>query len=151
MTNVDNAIAGNLFACNSSLTAGGGEYPYVQLWNPLASGKILVVSKVEGRCEAAGVNSLNARTHNAALTTTINGAPPNLSIGETAAAADMLAESLVANNTGTTIVSVRTEQYEWKKLIESPVVVPQGQGLMVMSWAVGSRIDALFEWKEASA
>lgn len=124
-----------------------GQYSHVQLWNPAGSGKNVIVSEMGFSCSVAGV--VNLRSYNAALTTLGNVQAPKM-VGGPASVAQAR-DQTNASILGGTIASFEVAALSTfsQKLID-PIILPPGQGLVVVGTTVNIVVRASWQYYEES-
>jgi len=126
--------------------ASPGNYSYVQMWNPAASGVDVYIEKIE--LHGSAVNSLCFSSHNAALTT-LNTKVSNKIIGGVAPQAE-LRDQYSAGMIGTRIVDIDYPLANvYSDLLKGSVAkVPPGVGLIIGDLIVNTAFWIQFEWVE---
>lgn len=162
-TFVDNRISGDVNVINGEQNralAGGrlfggpdayeaAKYPYVQLWNPAASGKNLIITRVEAACSAAGdvffysqttalATNQPSRLQNALAAGAVGVAQLRVGPSATFPAPSFWRPQMVPANTPVTLFS------------ESPLILPPGNGWVIASNQLASRLVGYFSWFEAN-
>lgn len=137
--------AGNAFARGIYLAASVGNLSEIQLFNPVASNKIVIVRSI--LAASSGLSSIDLRTHNTALGTLV-GAGVNLLAGAAAAQGELRTATPAAAD-GTSFATIRaaaeTELYivpDWFMELGA------GEGLIVTSVLANSGNGAFFTWRE---
>lgn len=125
-----------------------GQYSYVQLWNPAASGVIGVVEYIS-YASIDAVSTLVLGIYTSALTTS-GALKGNKYLGSAAPALEIRKETN-ANALGTSIGYLFLDSvanYSKNRPIKQNIIIPNECGLFVRSAAVNHTITVGFEWIE---
>lgn len=122
---------------------------HVQLWNPAASGKILIVTHIDVIINPAAVLFVSMRSHNAALGALTQGSNHYLGeadgVGATCGVNNVgqlgVLRAYFRNDTGATI-------YKMPIMSDCPLIIPEGLGLVLVTDLINSELSALFHWME---
>jgi hypothetical protein len=136
---------GKAFSAIGAQTAVGGQNSHVQLWNPAASGVVLLVYNLTIATPAAGF--VFGGTYNAALTTQ-NNQGRNLLLG----GANGVCYTRTQSNAGGLPFNAKMYAVPANTNTLPPLpwicVVPQGQGLTFYHNTVNVELDLEFTWVE---
>jgi hypothetical protein len=137
------------FSGPAAVTASAGQYADSQLWNPPASGKNLVVTRMSVfSVTAAGVVHISS---NAAALTTLNQYGKSKKIGGAAGVGQLrYASSVAAIAVNPRLQSVALDA-AFKILdlpLSEPLLVPPGSGIVVEHSAVANHLNATYQWYE---
>lgn len=144
-----NTLTKRAFIQGANSLAQVGNYSHVQLWNPAASGKLLIVTHINIIVNPTAVLFITIRSHNAALGVLTQGSNKYLSeadgVGATCgvnnAAQFGTQRSYFRNATGATI-------FKMPSLDTHPLIIAEGLGLILVTDLLNNELNALFEWIE---
>lgn len=146
-------LMGGMFSGSPNCIPGAAANAIVQLWNPAASGKNLIVGSLEIVAPAAGALTGLVYTVAAQSPTdqTSGRAANNLSgaaigVGQVRVDAASVIPGVFANNLLRTMSAAASQAAGWK--VRGAVVVPPGKGLTIAATAVNLQLIANFEWFE---
>lgn len=124
-----------------------GNLSHVQLWNPGASGKNLVVEQVSTFTQGAGLSGFAGLGANVALTGLI-GSPPSKKVGGAASAVAQLRSQANAAILGLlpSMFNMTIQGPLFKP--NEPIIVPPGFGLNIVNGADNQDLGAHFEYFE---
>ena len=142
---LDRAINGQMFSYGLSVAASPGNYSYIQVFNPVGSGKTAVVLDCWADCAgvAAVANNFILALYNTALATNIGGMP-NLQNGAAASSSLLKSDQVAAGTLGSPIAHVglnatgSTPTY----IPEIYAVLGEGEGFVLSSTTINSHIRA---------
>lgn len=147
-----NSLIERAFLQGVHTAAVAGNNSHVQLWNPAASGKLLILTHIDIIVNPAAVLFVSIRLYNAALGALTQGSNKYLGepdgVGATCGVNNVgqlgVAMAFFRNDTGATI-------FKMPSLDTHPFVIPEGMGLVLVTDLVNSELNALFEWIEVAA
>lgn len=125
-----------------------GEYPGVQLWNPAASGKILIVDRITSHSNAA--KSHRMYYDNAALSTAAYEVSKHFDAALAASGGQVFKDSLaVIANYGTRVSSdiINNDFIKWVEG-KAPFMIDPGYGLSIVCSDLETSLRIIFEWIE---
>lgn len=140
-------LAGAAFMGYVGASALAPNYPYAQIWNPVGSGKFVVVEQIALWSVVAGALVV---THDDAARASLGNAGLSKRQGGSAPVAEFRYEAMAARHTtGLTAIAVQANVTELVKFTE-PVVLPPGAGLSVfhVENTVNTHVNGTFEWYE---
>lgn len=133
------------FLGSAFLAASVGNFSHVQLFNPAASGKTLLLRGLVGGSPSATQISINS--YNTALTT-LFGAGLNGLMGGAAGVAELRTQTNAAE-LGTTFGRFRVLAGDSRSLSAEWIAeIPEGKGVLLSGGAVNIHVDASFTWEE---
>ena len=142
------ALAGGMFTGTASQAAVGAQYAYAQLWNPVGSGKNLIVSNI--RYGSTAVTAIAMGFHNGALLTNNT---PTLALNKFADVAMGVGQVRAQASAGALLsVTMRVDycsanvMNDWG--VKGALIVPPGRGLMGWASTLGTNCLVNFEWLE---
>lgn len=150
---LERVLSGAAFSGVADIAAAAGVYSHVQLWNPAASAKNLIVTRLTfGAGSSVGVAFGGT---SAALTTLVAAASQNKKIGGAAGVAELRAQ----NDAALLVSGAGRMQYlgtpASNTLIDVPfseqIVVPPGYGLTMCATSVNIGLYSGFQWIEEAA
>lgn len=121
-----------------------GNYSHVQLWNPVGSGRRVVVTELAYDIGAQGVVSF--RAHNAALTNLGN--PVGAKLLGVAAGVAQVRTVEAAVQLGTQISGLVGDQITRIQKFSEPLVLPEGWGVMAVAGVVNTACRGNFQFFE---
>lgn len=143
-------IANNAFTAGVSMVAAAGEYPITQLWNPVGSGRLLIVSGVTATAASAGSASLRgglvrlANAFGGATAKKVGGtAGVGLTYYQSVPTASLSAISGYGNFSGKYYPANGQVEFRFVE----PVVLNPGAGLLCIG-GLGLDIGSFFEFFE---
>ena len=144
----ETSISGYAYFGGSNVTATAAQYSYSQLWNPVASGKRLIVDAVTASISVATYVQL--LTYGTQLSSGAGDDPQNKLIGGAASIA-LLREQKSASGLGTQFArrDMAADRYG-EFFFAQPIVVPEGQGLMAKSGVVNASMFIDYQFVEES-
>ena len=131
------------FITGTSQTAVAAQNSHIQLWNPAASGKLLIVEKIGFKIQTAGTVYL---AYYATTLATLAASQGNKYLGE-ADGVGLIKRATNAGALGTTISRLYyvTEQ---EFVFERPIIIGEEMGLVILNLTVDEYLKAYFEWIE---
>ncbi|KVT87474.1 hypothetical protein WK59_09325 [Burkholderia ubonensis] len=142
-------LSGSAFAMFGNVLNGvAGQYTRVQLWNPAASTKRIVIETVTPLSGAA--TEAMALAFNTAQLTTLVGAGVSKLAGGAAATGAVYTDTTATASTAAQdaiMFQMAANSNQQYKLVE-PIVLPPGNGLIVWGQSVNVGLGATFEWYE---
>lgn len=143
-----NSLVGNEFIGGTRLAPVAANFPHVQLFNPAASGIILIVKRIiaSHTVTATIINLLFYNTPFAAVSGTVR----NKLSGGVAPTAEMRTENLAAR-VGSMTWQVRLPIETFTEILlpsEPPIVLNAGEGIHVYPDAVNLDLNVSYSWKE---
>lgn len=142
-------LAGIAFSCRIQQVAVAAEYSYVQLWNPVASGKNLIVNKIAVSAGAAAA-LLDVRGFDASFADLASN-PQSKKINAALSVAECRRDTDASPNTGDALyaVYVPANTSALIPLVE-PFVVPPGNGLGCMNFVANNElVMSLDHWEQS--
>ena len=147
-------LIGQSFGAWGFFQAGAASYSNMQLWNPAASGVILVVRRVLLQVATGGM-TVNVGTSTAACSSTNVGGTTNKLFGGAAPLAQInmdLGTTRASPNIGL-VGTFFTQSFQSIATLftydpTEPYVIPAGKGLIMCSNQVGAGCGGGFEWFE---
>lgn len=139
--------AGQAFAGANKTAAAAGQYPHVQLWNPAASGKRVIVSEIGIDTSVAGdvaVRWSNAAL--AALATNPNGVSKMLGGG--GSAAEVRAEANAAILGAGQLYGIAAATTHIIHKLTEPMIINPGYGVIVVAVTVATSVRGNFQFYE---
>ena len=137
------------FIGSGDASASAAEYSCVQLWNPAASGKILMCSKLWAMTNAVALSCLALNHHSAALLTA--GIQGNKYLAE-AAGAGLVKQGYPGAITGTNIENWTMQPNKFTPLnLDAPITIGQGLGLVAGIDDDQTKLYVCFQWTEIPA
>lgn len=138
--------AGRCFARGTTLGASVGNFSEIQVFNPVGSGKQLLVYKAMG-CEDVG-SAIHFRIHNTALATLV-GTASNLLVGAAASSGEIrTAQPAALDGTVIAVFYVSARAIQDVASLWCAELSP-GQGVLITSNLANENICAAFFWNEA--
>lgn len=142
------SFKGRAFVGDSFQIAVGSQFSHVQLFNPAASGRLLVLRRVVG---VVGVASSVILRHYATALASLTGNGENKMLGSAASIAELRFTSNAAL-LGTRLVVARgSVDGDFKYKLAGPIIVPQNDGILVAVDLVNIYLGSSFEWIEMPA
>lgn len=142
--------AGIAFFASSSYGPSTGEYAFVQLWNPAASQRVVVLSKIVVCSNSAGYSSISIRENQAALGGVDAGGPNgnNKKIGGAASECEVRIGSSVSYPISNRIAWGLVSAAQATNTVEfnEPVIIPPGRGVIVVPSEFDRALSASFEF-----
>lgn len=142
-----NRTAANQAFIGSSFAGSvGGQYPLIQLWNPAASGKVVVLKSFSIGSSLAGTVDLRANT---VALAGVGGSLINKRLGGASGGAQVLNTNAVAITAGSVVSSYMmgangSIQFQ----LSEPIVMYPGNGVTADANVVAAAMVASFEWYE---
>lgn len=145
-------LAGQAFSGVSDIAGAAGVYSHVQLWNPAASGKNLVISRMNS-FSGTGATPIRIGKSSAALATLV-GSGLNKMLSGAASSAE-----LRSNNNAAVLFAAADRiqnvgvaaMYQTVDIpLGEPVIVVPGSGVTVVSMTVNTAMNASFQWSEVA-
>ena len=140
-----NSLIKRTFIGGWESTVSGGNPMNVELWNPAASGKLLICNRVNVWC--SGASKLRISHHNAAYAN--SGSQGNKYLGQAAGvglikyAGAALPATPIADNYIPATVNIPIEFVE-------PFIIPAGIGLVFSCVTTDLSLSVLFQWIEVN-
>jgi hypothetical protein len=141
---------GNIaFSAPSYCGAVAAQYAYAQLWNPVGSGKNIVISQLNASSASAGAIHFVKET---VMRPNLNAAQPiNKKIGAAqASVVQMRRENTTVLNSDDLAWQYVSANASFLYRLTEPIVVPPGTGVAIFNGAVGSDSGATYEYYEES-
>lgn len=140
-------LAGGMFVGAATITSSPGQYARCQIWNPVGSGKNLIVSQMSMGVAGAQIVYLSMQA-TALLTNQTPTAAGNKLLGGALGVGECRVESVAAplGSSFNQIYVPSGQSYMWG--IRGALVVPPGVGLLAVSAALNTTLTAGFEWFE---
>lgn len=140
---------GNAFMSGGNQGAAASNYSHIQFLNPVGSGVIATIDRVQMRAGAATI--LTMRRYDTALTSNVTG-KTNKYIGKAAPACQVRTQNN-ATALGTTISQARTgnSEYLLEMIGDGPIIVPEGLGIAFTTSSQNVQLTGFFEWREGSS
>lgn len=146
---VERSLSQSSFIGGDDSPAVAAQNSHVQLFNPTASGLQLIVNRIYARPSSA-TPTLRLTFHNAALTdlaTTLG----NKFLGASSPIGEVRSQAN-AGVLGTIIHFLRVPGTTAAEVIlDSPIIVPAGLGIVLVSATQNEAVTASFEWDEIGA
>ncbi len=146
---VQRSKSGASFWGGGGISAAAGVYSHCQLWNPVASPKLLVVRQIMvtgGPGVAGGFNIMSSSSPLASLFSTANALPKKLG------GVVSVAENRIENNAvklGGFLAGIYTMAGESKTFtLAEPIIVSPGYGLIVVGYQVNQYSSCIFQFYE---
>ncbi|MFH1931045.1 MAG: hypothetical protein ABIN18_05590 [Pseudomonadota bacterium] len=139
-------LTGQAFTGGTMVLGVAAQQTHIQLWNPVASGKIGILEQIHVWVQVA--TSLLFRTYNIALAAEgtyveinkyIGGAAPGLMV-------KMISSGPAIGNTFTRIFIPANVFHTIS--FSKPFIIPEGQSLVVACQTLDVDLEATFEWNE---
>lgn len=141
-------LAGAAFMGGVQGGSVAAQYTHVQVWNPAASGKNVIVESVT--YSSGGNGGIYIRTNAAALANLTGNGPAKLANGA-ASAAELRYASLGAFQGGGNMLVLNLAAGQFSTFnFKEPVVLKPGNGILVIQTIGGNDVNAAFEWYEES-
>jgi len=139
-------LGGVAFAFAAGTGPVAGQYSHVQLWNPVGSGKRIVVSSIVGHGNPA--NNMQVRTHSVALATLV-GNPISKLAGGAGSVMEVRTENNAAALGGTLLGFFVNGSNSFQLPLVEPIVLPPGRGVIVAGTTVNALTHASMNyWEE---
>jgi len=138
-------LAGAAFLGGNNQVAVGGVVSNVQIWNPPASSKIVVVKEVSFSGDIGGLHSIKSGN---SVATTVSGNGTSKRIGGSVSAAQLCIQTGVLPAMAYLYSVQGSPNQNYTKVFQEPVVLMPGFGLFVTSTNLGENLFTNFEWVE---
>lgn len=141
------ALAASLYSGGVAIGAVVGQFPYVQLWNPPASGRNLVVPACNLSSSVAGMGIIGFSTAQRATDATASAAR-NKRLQSAIGVAQLRVETNASggSNGFYTAQVLALTTFPWRPT--GPIIVPPGVGLEAYINVVNTTFSAAYEWYE---
>lgn len=140
------AVNDKAFIGGGGSVAAASNYGLIQLLNPAASGYKLLCNRIFASVESATPIKLQLRSHDTALSTLAAIGPKYLGAG---AGAGVTYFQVHTSMLGSYFNYGQASTYHPMEFIKKdPVVIDEGEGLLVASTVVNIAMIAMFEWTE---
>lgn len=142
-------LGGGAFMGGVQCGTTAGQNSHVQIWNPLGSGKNVIVESITYSSNSNG--GILFRTGNVAAANMLGNGVSKLAGGAVASVAQLRYQTNATGLGGGNmmIVGIAAAQFSTYTFKE-PVVVPPGQGLLVLQGTQAADVTGNFEWYEES-
>lgn len=150
-TNQSSTIAGKAFSSHNYASESAGNYTHVQLWNPAASGKIIVVEGVKSFNPTLTQMAYDSGFNAAQLTNLVNNAPNKLSSGVASVAqlrTQVAAARLIVQPASSMFVEAITAGNTNNTQLKRPFVLMPGYGFVIQNQSLNQPVSVLLEWTE---
>lgn len=142
-------LAGAAFVVAGVWGAVAGQYAHAQLWNPVGSGKHLVVRSIVASAGAAAGVVLNGYM-STQLTTLVKNAASKYVAAPVSASELRSQSSATLLFTGMGSIEAQANQ-GGEMLRAAPLILPEGYGVAVAPYQVNTALSAQFEFEEQIA
>lgn len=142
-------LAGGMYSGTPNSQAAAGLYSVCQLWNPLGSGKNLIVASVGLAASTASIALVYTIGASAPTDQTVGRSANKLSGAPLGVGQVRVDASNIPNFSGNllrTMACPGSDVREWD--VRGAVVVPPGNGLSMVGTVVNTQLIANFEWFE---
>lgn len=138
-------LANAAFLGGNNQAGVAGAVSNVQIWNPPASGKIVIVKEVSFSGDIGGLHSIKS---GGVCATTVSGNGTSKRIGGASSAAQLCIQSGVLGASAYLYNVQGSPNQNYTKAFYEPVVLMPGSGLFVTSTNAGENLFTNFEWVE---
>lgn len=141
-------LSGLAMMAYGGVSAVAAQYSRIQLWNPLASGKRVVLEQFIPQ-SGAGAEGVTLFFSQVALTTTLGNGFSKLAGGAASAAAINIDTTAAAPPGGTSLEgAVMASATQAVVSLREPMVLPPGWGVHLYGSNVNTALSCTFEWYE---
>lgn len=142
-------LAGGMYSGTPNSSAAAGLYSVCQLWNPVGSGKNLIVNSIGLAASAASIALVYTIGSQAPTDQTVTRAANKLSggaLGVGQVRVDASGMPVFASNLLRTMACPASDVRDWD--VRGAVVVPPGKGLALVGTVLNTQLIVNFEWFE---
>lgn len=141
-------LGGGAFMASTQCVAGAGQNPYIELWNQVGSGKNVVLESVSYSSTVNG--GIGFKLHNVGISTfAANGI--SKFAGAAVSLASLRTQASAAAIGGGNLIQTSINAGTFQTFaFKEPIVLPPGNGFLIVQSTQATDVSAAFEWYEES-